>query len=75
MVVMTSSCVIPKAVLEPEHVVAHDVPAAGLLPHFRRVERRQVHFLAADGVHLLAHNPLNLEQRALRQKQVVIETG
>ena len=33
--------VAPEAVLEPEHVVAHDVPAAGFLPHFGGIERGQ----------------------------------
>jgi hypothetical protein len=60
-----------KRSFKPEHVVAHDVPAAGLLPHLGRVQRRQKHLLGADGVHLLAHNPLDLQQRALRQKQVL----
>ena len=58
----------PEAVLQAEHVVAHDVPAARFLPDFGRIQRRQQHLLAADGVHLLAHDLLNLQQRALRQE-------
>ena len=45
-----------EAVLQPEHVVAHDVPAAGFLPDFGRIQRGQQHLLRADGVHLLAHD-------------------
>ena len=64
-----------EAVLQAEHVVAHDVPAAGFLPDLGRIQRRQEHLLAADGVHLLAHDLLDLQQRALRQKQVVVDSG
>ena len=37
--------VAPEAVLQAEHVVAHDVPAARFLPDLGRVERRQQHLL------------------------------
>ena len=60
--------VAPEAVFQAEHVVAHDVPAAGFLPDFGRIQRGQQHLLAADGVHLFAHDLLNLQQRALRQQ-------
>ena len=63
-----------EAVLQPEHVVAHDVPAAGLLPQFGRVQRRQENLLGADAVHLLAHDLLDLQQRALRQEQVTVDS-
>ena len=78
MEVITSSCVMPEAqvaaeaIFQPEQIVAHDVPASGFLPELRRIQRRQQHFLAADGVHFLAHDPRDLEQRALRQKQVAV---
>ena len=62
-----------EAVLQPEHVVAHDVPAAGLLPQLGGVERGQKNLLRADRVHLLAHDALDLQQRALRQKQVTVD--
>ena len=45
-----------ETVLEPEEVFAHYVPAARLLPYLGRIERREQHFLAADGVHFLAHD-------------------
>ena len=41
------------AVFEPEHVVAHDRPAAAGLPHLTRMQRGQKEFLP-DLVHLLA---------------------
>ena len=62
-----------EAVLQAEHVVAHDVPAARLLPDLRRMQRRQQHLLPADRVHLFAHDLLDLQERALRQKQVAID--
>ena len=64
-----------EAVLQAEQVVAHDVPAAGFLPDLGRIQRGQIHLLPADGVHLLAHNLLDLEQRALRQEQVAVDPG
>ena len=64
-----------EAVLQPEHVVAHHVPAAGFLPDLGRIQRGQVHLLPADGVHLLAHDLLDLEERALGQEQVAVDAG
>ena len=64
-----------EAVLQAEQVVAHHVPAAGFLPDFGRIQRRQIHLLPADRVHLLAHNLLDLEQRALGQEQVAVDSG
>ena len=69
----TQAEIAAKAVLQAEHVVAHDVPAARFLPDLRRVQRRQQHLLAADRVHLLAHNLLNFQQRALRQQQIIVD--
>ena len=64
-----------EAVLEAEQVVAHHVPAAGFLPDFGRIQRRKVHLLSADGVHLLPHNLLDLEERALGQEKVAVDSG
>ena len=61
-----------EAVLEPEHVLAHDVPAAGFLPDLGRMQRRQQHLLPADRVHLLAHDRRNLVERTLGKKQVAV---
>lgn len=61
--------------LEAEEVVAHDVPAAGLPPDLGWIERRQVHLLPADGVHLLANDLLDFEERALGQEQVAVDAG
>ncbi len=44
------------AVAQAEHRLAHHLPAAGLLPDLRGVEGGQEELLAADGVHLLAHD-------------------
>ena len=65
----------PKAVLEAEHVLTHGVPAAGFLPELRGMERGQMHLLGADSVHFLAHDALDFVQRALREKQVAVDTG
>ena len=48
------------AVLEAEHLAADGVPAAALLPDLRRLHDRHEHLLAADGVHLLADDLLDL---------------
>jgi hypothetical protein len=63
------------AVLEAEHVVAHDVPASGLLPEFGRVEGGQEHFLGADGVHFLAHDANDLVEGTLREEQIAVDAG
>ncbi len=65
--------VAPEAVFQAEHVVAHDVPAARFLPDLGRVERRQHQLLCADGVHLLAHDALDLQQGSLRQEEVAVD--
>ena len=76
--VITSSCghteaqLPAEAVLQPEHVVAHHVPAARFLPELGRMQRRQQHLLRANGVHLFADNRGDLQKRALRQKQVAV---
>ena len=50
------------AVLEPEDVVAVVGPAAGRLVGLARQQRREVHLLGADRVHLLADDPLDVAQ-------------
>jgi hypothetical protein len=57
-----------KAVLQPEHVIAHGVPPPRFLPQLCRIQRRQQHLLCADRVHLFAHDADDLQQRPLRQK-------
>ena len=64
-----------EAVLQAEHVVAHDVPAAGLLPDLRRIQCGQQHFLRADGVHLFAHDGGDLQQGTLGQEQITVNAG
>jgi len=61
------------AVLEAEHVVAHDLPAAGGLPDLRRVDGREVELLAPDPVHLLADDLPDAKQGALGQRQVGVD--
>jgi hypothetical protein len=63
----------PLPVLEPEHVVAHDLPPAALLPDLGRMDRGEEELLAADGVHLLADDPLDLRERASGERQVVVD--
>src|ERR1019366_4436715 len=60
------------AVLEAKHIVAHACPAAALLPGFARQNRRQKELLP-DLVHLLAHDADNLVQRALAEKEIVVD--
>ena len=63
------------AVLQPEHLVADGVPAAGLLPDLGRVQHRHGHFLAADGVHLLADDLVDLVHHPLAQGKVDVQPG
>ena len=64
-----------EAVLEAEHVVAHDVPAAGFLPEFGGIEGGQQKLLRADGIHFRADDLLDLQQRALGEKEVAVNAG
>src|SRR5260221_10146604 len=63
----------PKAVLEPEHVIAHQVPAPRFLPNLRGMNRRQKEFLRPDAVHFFAHDRRNLQYGSLRKVKVVID--
>ena len=57
------------AVLEPEHLVAHDLPAAAALPELGRVHDRHQDLLGADPVHLLADDADDLEPDPDRQRE------
>jgi hypothetical protein len=63
------------AVLEARHVAADLVPAAAALPDLGGVHHGQGDFLAADRVHLLADDVLDLVFDALRQRQDVEDAG
>ena len=63
------------AVLEAEHLAADGVPAAALLPDLRRLQHRHEHLLAADGVHLLADDLLDLLHHAPAGRQVHVDAG
>ena len=49
--------------------------AAGLLPKFQRLKRRQQNLGTSDGVHLLADDLRRLLQAAQSQRQKVISPG
>ena len=51
------------------------VPASGFLPQFRRLHRRHQHFLGAGAVHFLAHDVLDLAQRAQTERQPGVNAG
>ncbi len=63
------------AILEARHVGADGLPAAGLLPQFGRVDDGQGDFLAADGVHLLAEDVLDLVLDAQGEGQEIEDAG
>src|ERR1700722_15379492 len=62
-------------VLEPEHLVAHQVPAAGQLPQLGRVHDRHHDLLGADPVHLLADDLDDLEPDPLAEGQQRVVPG
>ena len=57
------------AVGQPEQVVAVVGPATGRLVRFARQQRREEQFLGAHGVHLLAHDRLDLAQHPQPERQ------
>ena len=57
------------AVGDPEHLVAHDIPAARLLPHRGGMHGGKEEFLTADGVHLFAHDALDLGEDAPSERK------
>ncbi len=62
------------AVLQAEHVVAHQGPAAGLPPQIGGMDGGQEEFLA-DAVHLFAHDGDDLVDGALAEEEVGIDAG
>ncbi len=62
-------------ILETEELVADRVPPAGLLPDLSGVHDRHEHLLAADGVHLLADDLLDLAHDAPAGRQVHVDAG
>jgi hypothetical protein len=46
----------PAAVSQPEHLVAHRLPAPRLLPEIGGMQRRKPELLCADAIHLGAHD-------------------
>jgi hypothetical protein len=63
----------PAAILQAEHLVAHDFPPAALLPDRSRMHRRQQELLSADGVHFVPNHlrDLVVYPQPERQKRVV----
>jgi hypothetical protein len=57
------------AVLEPEHLIAHELPAAAALPYLSRVHDRHQDLLGADPVHLLADDADDLQPDPDRQRE------
>jgi len=63
------------AILEPEELVADGLPAPGLLPDLGRVDDRIEHLLAADRLHLVADNGLDLAHHAPAGRQEDVHPG
>ena len=61
--------------LRRRHLLADGVPAAALLPELRRLQHRHEHLLAADGVHLLADDLLDLLHDAPAGRQEHVDAG
>ncbi len=57
------------AVLEAEHVVAHQRPPPALAPQVGGMNGRQQKFLA-DAIHLFAHDPCDAVDRTLPEEEV-----
>ncbi len=64
-----------EAILQLEEVIAHHVVAARFLPQLGRVQRGQKKLLGADGIHLLADDGGDLQNRALREIEEVVDSG
>ena len=62
-------------VLQPQHLRAIGVVAAGLLPQVRGLDRRHQDFLGAGGVLLLADDLLDLLQHPPAERQPGIDAG
>ena len=63
------------SVLEPEQIRAVLGPSAGGLVGFPGQQRREVHLLRADRVHLLADHPLHVAQHPVAQRQPAVDAG
>ena len=62
-------------ILEPPHLRADLIPAAGGLPQIGRMDDRHRHLLAADPVHLLPHDVLDLGQGATGEREIREDAG
>ena len=60
---------------EAQHLLAVVVVAAAFLPELGRLHCRHQDLLAAGGVHLLAHDLLDLAQHAQSQRQPAVDAG
>src|SRR5215213_7387443 len=63
------------SILETKHFVANCVPTTRLLPDLSRMKRREVKFLAADGVHLFTQDLHDLKRHSLAQRQQRINSS
>ena len=63
------------AVLQSHELRAVQLPAPGFLPQLGGLQGRHEQLLAADAVHLLAHDLLDLRERALAQRQERVDPG
>ena len=63
------------AVGDAEHLVAHDLPAARLLPEGGGVHRGQLELLTADGIHLLTDDLGDLAKDPPAQRQHRVMAG
>ncbi len=63
------------AVLEPEDAVAVVGPAVGRLVGLAGQQRGELQLLGADGVHLLAHDLLDLAEDAQAERQPRVDAG
>ena len=59
-------------VLEPQQIIANVVPAARLLPDFRRLHHRHNEFLAADGIHFLPQHLLDLGRHPCAEREQAV---
>ena len=63
------------AVLEAEHVRAHRIPTAGLLPEFGGLQRGHENLKRTCDVHLLAHDVLDLAESAYAERHEREKSG
>ena len=65
----TEQNVVALAVLQAEQVVAVFGPSVGPLICITRQQCREVHFLEAGTIHFLAHDPLNIAEHEIPERQ------